>query len=78
MNQFLACSTRLQRHAQSLGYRVGMQAAMHVITDNFPREGIRHQTQVDRIIPFGGEVSNIRHPDLFRTGSDDLLRARLQ
>ncbi|MNP64615.1 hypothetical protein D3C76_1601260 [compost metagenome] len=77
MNQCLMCSTRLQRHAKGLGHRVGMQTAMHVIADYFSRESIRHQTQIDRIITLGGQISNIGHPNLLRTSSDYLLRAWL-
>ncbi len=55
----------------------GMQAFMHMMADYFARERISDQTYVSDTL-LGRQIGYIRHPDLFRAGGSDLVRARLE
>lgn len=73
MDQRLVGLAPAQRLLQRLTDLFGLQAVVHMVTDDLARERIGNQAQVHERAS-RGQIRDVSHPHLFRPGRHDLIR----
>ena len=72
VNQWVTRLPALECHLKGPADLLGLQTVMHVVSHYFSGVNIGHQAQIHILIR-GGQIGDVRHPDLLRCTDPDLL-----